>query len=421
MLTITQFEPTDAQPGESIEVTGTDFPGAVADLLVAVGDIVCPTVHVESSTGFSFTVPANAVSGRIRVTVGDTSVQSTEDLRIRRPVPTISFVRPATVPPQALLRVYGTHLDEVQRITFNGNAGPVPVPAFTASANGDQLSFAVPATLANGNYRLFLWCRSGARVFFPMVTVQALAAAPILRWEMVAPGDQTLWEREVVSAWNAVFKPGDASLPGALEKEFSSVSLPDPPTQRISRHVLDICSAGNPNFGAKHYADFTSTEVVLENVGSVTKGGEPTFSKDGDTITFPLDFQDIEITGDFQIRQECEECALFICHHTGHMTKGGRYRYKLSDGALKITATVTVDAKTKARTLVFAQSSVSFSGHASVDLPRHESIWEKIGSVLSGWMLADEHLAGELKKPLGNILDSAAVHKIVIAAIQKQI
>lgn len=84
--TITSFTPTtnNCTPGVTVVITGTNFVGITG---VTFGGIAA-TFVVNSSTQITATLPANAVSGKIRITTSQLGVSSAGDFTVLAPPPT---------------------------------------------------------------------------------------------------------------------------------------------------------------------------------------------------------------------------------------------------------------------------------------------------------------------------------------------
>lgn len=90
--TITSFTPTSGTSGTVVTITGTNFTGATA---VTFGGVPAAAFTVNSAIQITATVPPGAVTGRIRVTTGTGSGDSTIDFTIAL-APVIKSILPTS-------------------------------------------------------------------------------------------------------------------------------------------------------------------------------------------------------------------------------------------------------------------------------------------------------------------------------------
>jgi hypothetical protein len=113
---ITSFTPTNALPGESIAIIGTNFTGATA---VRFGSVSAVIFTVDSDTQITAAVPATAITGKVSVITPSGTGISTVNFIVVRP-PTIASFTPASGKIGAIVTIAGANLSSVTEVQFNG-------------------------------------------------------------------------------------------------------------------------------------------------------------------------------------------------------------------------------------------------------------------------------------------------------------
>lgn len=140
---ITSFTPASGMPGTTVTITGTALGGATA---VALGTLAT-TFVVVSATSITFTVPAAAQSGTIKVTTPAGVATSTSSFTVTATpaaAPTITSFAPASALPGATVTVTGTNFTGATSVAVNGVAATPTVISATT------LTFVVPAAAVAG-------------------------------------------------------------------------------------------------------------------------------------------------------------------------------------------------------------------------------------------------------------------------------
>lgn len=141
--TITSFTPTSGMAGTTVTVTGTALSGATAVMLGA----LTTTFTTVSATSITFTVPAAAPSGTIKVTTpAGTASSSTPFTVTATPptAPTITSFAPASAEPGTVVTVTGTNFTGATSVTLNGITTTLSVTSSTT------LTFVVPTAATAG-------------------------------------------------------------------------------------------------------------------------------------------------------------------------------------------------------------------------------------------------------------------------------
>ena len=68
--TITAIQPDSAFAGDTLKIIGTNFGATQGSSVVSVGGTIADTIYLWSATEIDVKVPASAVTGNVRVTVG---------------------------------------------------------------------------------------------------------------------------------------------------------------------------------------------------------------------------------------------------------------------------------------------------------------------------------------------------------------
>lgn len=413
-LQITSISPTSGPVGTVVQIFGNGFPTDPDDVGVMIGDVDCDNPDLISSSQINITVPDNAQAGFIVVeTSTGASASSPVQFTVEgsdEPVE-ITSVSPKVVRTSQQVTIYGENLDEVTAIYFGTTR------AMSVIHTGGSIRATVPSNARTGNVYIYAETKQGNRVQGPRISISSSVA---IRVQHLALEELTEWEQAVTSAWDSLFESG--SLPQALQKQFDSVHLPNQVSGTISKHQIDICSdSESSNVGAKHDCSFTSTNLTLNGVGAVTKGGEPIFSNDDDTVTFKLTYSNINIHATYNLHQECEICFIW-CKDYGSIDVSDGFTYRLPAGTLQLTAAATTDPNTQKRTLQFTSANFSYIGGPIV-IPdsAHDKWWEKIGSALSGWLITDSQIVNGLTSTTAQVLNSSQVQNTIIQMINENL
>ena len=162
--TITNISPRAGSVGEAVTISGTSFSTRLDDnTVVFLGDAADNLDDVTalisfglSSTELVVSVPVGALSGSVRVEVGDEGFTSTEVFKV---LPTITEIAPEAGAVGATLRIVGTGFSSTSlenRVTFVGtnDGGSDDKEAVVSSASATVLVVLVPSSVISGPLRV---------------------------------------------------------------------------------------------------------------------------------------------------------------------------------------------------------------------------------------------------------------------------
>jgi hypothetical protein len=89
--TITSFAPAYALPGATITITGTNFSTTLANNAVTINGVAA-NVTAATATQLTITVPANATTGKIAVSLSTLTVTSANDFEVLKDIPRSGLV-----------------------------------------------------------------------------------------------------------------------------------------------------------------------------------------------------------------------------------------------------------------------------------------------------------------------------------------
>ena len=142
--TISGFAPTSGIVGTTVTITGSNFSPIPSENDVKFNDISA-TVSAATATQLTVTVPAEATTGKITVTLGGYIVTSVSDFVV--PSPTITTYSPAIAASNISVIIKGTNFSPTPTnniVKFNGTAATV------TAASETELAVTVPAGATTG-------------------------------------------------------------------------------------------------------------------------------------------------------------------------------------------------------------------------------------------------------------------------------
>ncbi|HVO84772.1 MAG TPA: IPT/TIG domain-containing protein, partial [Syntrophobacteria bacterium] len=143
--TVTNFNPLSGGPGTSVTVTGTNFTGATG---VSFGGVAATTFTVNSATQVTATVPAGAVTGKIRVTTPAGFGESVANFTLIA-APTVTNFNPLSGAVGASVVIAGTNFTGATGVSFGG----VAATTFTVNS-ATQITATVPTGAVTGKIRV---------------------------------------------------------------------------------------------------------------------------------------------------------------------------------------------------------------------------------------------------------------------------
>ncbi|MFE0824140.1 RHS repeat-associated core domain-containing protein [Streptomyces sp. NPDC058847] len=105
-LSVLSVVPVRAAPGTQVTLSGTGFSPTAADNIVSIGGKTA-AITSASPTRLVVAVPAEAVGGKVTVTVGGTTAESAETFSVAPPGPKISAVQPSSGMPGTQVTISG--------------------------------------------------------------------------------------------------------------------------------------------------------------------------------------------------------------------------------------------------------------------------------------------------------------------------
>lgn len=150
-LTVTSFTPTSGGPGTVVEVIGAGFSATASENEVRVGGIVC-TVTAATTSKLTITIPEDAASGAISVTVaGKTAQRLTFTFIPLNPVLAITAISPTTGPKNTVVTITGTAFST----TLATNVVKLNDKVCTVTeATETQLKVTIPAGSTSGKLKV---------------------------------------------------------------------------------------------------------------------------------------------------------------------------------------------------------------------------------------------------------------------------
>jgi sugar lactone lactonase YvrE len=143
-LAVTSISPTSGTAGTLVEITGTGFSATASENTVTLNGIVCAITNA-TTTKLTISIPANAASGNLMVTVNAKSVQSGPFTVA--PLLVISSIAPTTGPKNTSVLITGTGFSATPAtnvVTINNK------PCVVTNATETQLTVTIPAGAGSG-------------------------------------------------------------------------------------------------------------------------------------------------------------------------------------------------------------------------------------------------------------------------------
>jgi alpha-tubulin suppressor-like RCC1 family protein/uncharacterized protein (DUF2141 family) len=147
-VSLLSFSPSSAPGGATVVVTGTGL--TVLSALTVNGTNALASVTNNTSSGFTFVVPAGATlgAGTVTVAAGCGAASSTGFTVIPPPTPTITSFTPGSGPLGTPVMLTGTNLTGLTSVQFGG------VPAVFSVQSATQATVIVPAQAVNQRIRV---------------------------------------------------------------------------------------------------------------------------------------------------------------------------------------------------------------------------------------------------------------------------
>lgn len=188
-LTATAIAPGSGTIGTSVTITGTGF-ATTASNVVTFGGAAAPAVASADGTTLTTTVPAEATSGQITVTVGNTSVLGPLFVikpRITSVTPLAGVAGESAGRTGSVVTIYGDGFGSMPTVTFNGVAGTIVSKSPTA------ITAALPYGVTTGPVQV---TAGGNTASGPTVTIVPNAQANRDLESFTIGSDPTMWSNE---------------------------------------------------------------------------------------------------------------------------------------------------------------------------------------------------------------------------------
>lgn len=150
-LTITSFSPTSGGPGTVVELIGAGFSATASENAVTLNGKVCP-VLTATTTKVTITIPADAGSGFIAITVGGKTAQRGTFTFIPDVEPlAITSISPTAGPKNTVVTITGTGFNTTaanNSVTLNNKTCEI------TSASETQLTIVIPPGAGSGKVKV---------------------------------------------------------------------------------------------------------------------------------------------------------------------------------------------------------------------------------------------------------------------------
>ena len=137
-VVVSSFMPERGEPGIEVTILGENFSDMASENKVTFGSGATTEPSVATSTSLTVTVPQDAVTGRISVTVGDLIGVSTAIFEVPdtqpSPTPVVSSFTPTEAAPGAVVSISGENFSlvlEANTVVFGGSVAVTPFSATT--------------------------------------------------------------------------------------------------------------------------------------------------------------------------------------------------------------------------------------------------------------------------------------------------
>ncbi len=145
-LVITSISPESGGEGTEVDINGTGFSKSITENTATLNGKTCEIV-AATETSLKIKIPANPGSGKIVVTVGGVSAETTTFTFIPSGALAVTSIAPATGPKNTSVVIKGTGFGATpgeNTVTLNGKSATV------INASSTQLSITIPAGAGSG-------------------------------------------------------------------------------------------------------------------------------------------------------------------------------------------------------------------------------------------------------------------------------
>jgi len=189
--TITSINPTSAEVGATVTISGTNLDEAIEVKFNG----TAATIGAKTATSVTTTVPAGATNGKITVKTPAGEATSAADFTVVVPAPTITSFAPASAEAGEAVTLTGTNLDKVTAVKFGTTTATI------TSQNATTLVTSVPEGAITG--KITVTAATGDVVSATDFTVEAsIDVVEISGFE----------EDNADAAWGKAEDPGDVTV-----------------------------------------------------------------------------------------------------------------------------------------------------------------------------------------------------------------
>lgn len=209
-ISLESFTPSSVRPGDELTITG-EYLNLIHEVIFADEVAVSEgNFIVHDRNTIKLTVPEEAQTGKIIMSDGEdlpNLIYSEEELQVA--LPSVSeVINLENAKPEEVITISGENLDLVAKVLVPGNPENIEV-AFELSADNKQLTFALPADVADGDV-----------IMLPASGVEIVVA----HLSMAKPEVSTVFDTEVLGGQTIVLKGKNLDLIAGIS--FPGVSEP---------------------------------------------------------------------------------------------------------------------------------------------------------------------------------------------------
>lgn len=279
-LSITSLNPTSGFPGATVTISGSGFkPEApnqnVAYFTATGGGFVFAPITAYTSTSLTVTVPADAVTGPVKVQTPDGSVVSAQSFTIVSG-PYISGFTPTSGPIGTTVTITGTNLkpdSSAPAVTFTGSNN-ARIPALVSSSTATQVQVTVPNGVITGPIELTT--SAGKTTSTSVFSVQAsqdfaITLAPATA--MALQGGQATFLLTLTSDdpnFTQLATLSAPSLPSGIKASFNPAQITAGGSSTVTMVIPGNISSGGYDFTFEAKALVDGSEKSKTTNGSVT-------------------------------------------------------------------------------------------------------------------------------------------------------
>lgn len=264
-ISLESFTPSSVRPGDELTITG-EYLNLIHEVIFA--DEVAVSEDnfiVHDRNTIKLTVPEEAQTGKIILSDGEdlpNLIYSEEELQVA--LPSVSeVINLENAKPEEVIAISGENLDLVAKVLVPGNPENIEV-AFELSADNKQLTFALPADVADGDV-----------IMLPASGVEIVVA----HLSMAKPEVSTVFDTEVLGGQTIVLKGKNLDL-------IAGISFPG-----VSEPVIPVSSSETELTVVVPEAAVSGTMVLHLKNGDVMDGPVLAVKKKCTVVSLPTEVE----------------------------------------------------------------------------------------------------------------------------------